>query len=144
MCVAGTAIESARLLLLSDSPQHPDGLANSSGQVGCNYMRHLTGSVYAEFDRREGAEGFEERRVRLLDALGAATRPPDFAALPANDLASSPHARWLLELGAFRADVSGAGPVIYGLFVHRAQAAAAERELRAFGRTWITVPTWYG
>ena len=25
----------------------PDGLANSSGQVGRNYMRHLTGSVYA-------------------------------------------------------------------------------------------------
>jgi 4-diphosphocytidyl-2-C-methyl-D-erythritol kinase len=103
-----------------------------------------TASVYAEFDRREGAEGFEERRAGLLDALGGVTRPPDFAALPANDLASSPHARRLLELGAFRADVSGAGPMVYGLFVHRAQAAAAEREVRAFGRTWITVPTWYG
>jgi len=103
-----------------------------------------TASVYAEFDRREGAEGFEERRDRLLAALGAVTRPPDLAALPDNDLASSPHAPRLLELGAFRADVSGAGPMVYGLFVHRAQAAAAERELRAFGRTWITVPTWYG
>ena len=51
VCVAGNAIESARLLLLSDSPQHPDGLANSSGQVGCNYMRHLTGSVYGEFEQ---------------------------------------------------------------------------------------------
>ena len=51
MCVAGNAIESARLLLLSDSPQHPDGLANSSGQVGRNYMRHLTGSVYGEFEQ---------------------------------------------------------------------------------------------
>ena len=103
-----------------------------------------TASVYAEFDRREGAEGFEERRARLLDALGEVTRPSDLAALPANDLASSPHARRFLELGAFRADVSGAGPMVYGLFVHRAPAAAAERELRAFGRTWITVPTWYG
>ena len=27
----------------------PDGLANSSGQVGRNYMRHTTGSVYAVF-----------------------------------------------------------------------------------------------
>ncbi len=27
----------------------PDGLANSSGQVGRNYMRHMTGSVYAVF-----------------------------------------------------------------------------------------------
>ena len=28
----------------------PDGLANGSGQVGRNYMRHTTGSVYAIFD----------------------------------------------------------------------------------------------
>jgi choline dehydrogenase-like flavoprotein len=27
----------------------PDGLANSSGQVGRNYLRHTTGSVYAVF-----------------------------------------------------------------------------------------------
>jgi len=47
-------------------------------------------------------------------------------------------------LGAFRADVSGAGPTVYGLFLHREPAVAAERELRAFGRTWVTVPTWYG
>jgi choline dehydrogenase-like flavoprotein len=51
VCVAGNAIETARLLLLSDSPQHPDGLANGSGQVGRNYMRHVTGSVYGEFER---------------------------------------------------------------------------------------------
>jgi choline dehydrogenase-like flavoprotein len=50
VCVAGNAIESARLLLNSDSSQFPDGLANSSGQVGRNYMRHLTGSVYAIFE----------------------------------------------------------------------------------------------
>jgi choline dehydrogenase-like flavoprotein len=48
--VACNAIETARLLLLSASPLHPDGLANSSGQVGRNYMRHTTGSVYARFD----------------------------------------------------------------------------------------------
>ncbi|HWA81290.1 MAG TPA: GMC family oxidoreductase, partial [Acetobacteraceae bacterium] len=29
----------------------PDGLANSSGEVGRNYMRHLTGSVFAIFDQ---------------------------------------------------------------------------------------------
>jgi choline dehydrogenase-like flavoprotein len=49
VCVAGNAIETARLLLLSSSPSHPDGLANSSGQVGRNYMRHMTASVYARF-----------------------------------------------------------------------------------------------
>jgi len=49
--VAGNAIETPRLLMLSASPLFPDGLANSSGQVGRNYMRHTTGSVYAQFDQ---------------------------------------------------------------------------------------------
>src|SRR3954451_12334336 len=50
VCVAGNSIETPRLLLMSATALHPDGLANSSGQVGRNYMRHLTGSVYARFD----------------------------------------------------------------------------------------------
>ncbi|MGO1285707.1 MAG: GMC family oxidoreductase [Brachybacterium sp.] len=51
VCVAGNSIETPRLLHLSSSSLFPDGLANSSGQVGRNYMRHMTGSVYAEFDK---------------------------------------------------------------------------------------------
>ena len=51
VCVAGNSIESPRLLLNSASAMFPDGLANSSGQVGRNYMRHMTGSVYAVFDK---------------------------------------------------------------------------------------------
>jgi len=51
VCVAGNAIETPRLLLLSASAMFPDGLANSSGQVGRNYMRHTTGSAYAQFDK---------------------------------------------------------------------------------------------
>jgi 4-diphosphocytidyl-2-C-methyl-D-erythritol kinase len=99
-----------------------------------------TASVYAGFDRRDGASGFDERRASLHAALAAG----DLAGLPPNDLASSPHALRLLELGAFRADVSGAGPTVFGLFREREQAVAAEAELRALGRTWITLPTWYG
>ena len=34
------AIESARLMLMSQSPQHPDGIGNSSGQVGKNATFH--------------------------------------------------------------------------------------------------------
>ncbi|MBX3679787.1 MAG: GMC family oxidoreductase [Rhodocyclaceae bacterium] len=49
VCVAGNSIETPRLLLLSASDMFKDGLANSSGQVGRNYMRHMTGSVYAAF-----------------------------------------------------------------------------------------------
>ncbi|WP_193139210.1 MULTISPECIES: GMC family oxidoreductase [unclassified Meridianimarinicoccus] len=51
VCVAGNSFESPRLLLNSASEMFPDGLANSSGQVGRNYMRHMTGSVYATFDK---------------------------------------------------------------------------------------------
>jgi len=51
VCVAGNSIESPRLLLNSASSKFPDGLANSSGQVGKNYMRHTTGSVYGIFDK---------------------------------------------------------------------------------------------
>ena len=103
-----------------------------------------TADVYARFDRRDGADGFDERRAHLAEALTRARRPRDLAALPRNDLAGSSHAERLLELGAFRADVSGAGPAVYGLFLHRDPAAFAERALRHFGRTWLTVPAWYG
>jgi choline dehydrogenase-like flavoprotein len=51
VAVAGNSIESPRLLLNSASNMFPQGLANSSGQVGRNYMRHMTGSVYAVFQR---------------------------------------------------------------------------------------------
>lgn len=50
VAVAGNSIETPRLLMLSGSPMFPDGLANSSGQLGRNYMRHTTGSVYAQFE----------------------------------------------------------------------------------------------
>ncbi|MBO0906258.1 GMC family oxidoreductase [Jiella sonneratiae] len=51
VAVAGNSIESPRLLLNSHSSKFPDGLANSSGQVGRNYMRHTTGSVYGIFEK---------------------------------------------------------------------------------------------
>lgn len=51
ICVAGNSIESPRLLLNSASEMFPDGLANSSGQVGRNYLRHVTGSVYGVFEK---------------------------------------------------------------------------------------------
>src|SRR4029450_601086 len=47
VCVAGNSVETPRLLLNSESSKFPNGLANSSGQVGRNYMRHMTGMLYA-------------------------------------------------------------------------------------------------
>jgi 4-diphosphocytidyl-2-C-methyl-D-erythritol kinase len=103
-----------------------------------------TAAVYQAFDERSGAEGYEGRRRCLLDALGKARRARDLATLPRNDLASSPLQAHLLELGAFRADVTGAGPAVYGLFMHEQEARKAARRLRPRGRTWLTLPAWYG
>jgi choline dehydrogenase-like flavoprotein len=43
--VAAGATPTAALLLASHNAQHPDGLANSSGQVGRNYMYHSLSAV---------------------------------------------------------------------------------------------------
>jgi 4-diphosphocytidyl-2-C-methyl-D-erythritol kinase len=99
-----------------------------------------TGAVYRAFDQRHGALGFDERRTALLDALARVGEPRDLAELPRNDLASSALASRIEELGAFRADVSGAGPTVYGLFERLDDAQQAAEELRGVGRTWLVRP----
>jgi 4-diphosphocytidyl-2-C-methyl-D-erythritol kinase len=111
----------------------PHGVAKSS-----------TADVYAAFDARHDVAGFAERRQALLDGIANVERPRDLATLPPNDLASSPLAEEIRATGAFRADVSGAGPALYGLFHQRRDADAARRSLRRLGRTWLAAPAWYG
>ena len=103
-----------------------------------------TADVYAAFDARHDVAGFAERRQALLDGLARVERPRDLAALPPNDLLSSPLAEDIRAAGAFRADVSGAGPALYGLFQQRRDADAARRSLRRLGRAWLAAPAWYG
>lgn len=107
-------------------------------------VKESTADVYRRFDEREGPVGFDERLAELRSGLARVRRPRDLAALPPNDLASSPLAHRLRELGAFRADVSGAGPTVYGLFHRRDDARRARRALGRGARTWITLPAWYG
>ena len=102
-----------------------------------------TAAVYRAFDDRDGERGFEARRHVLLDGLDSVRRPRDLALLPRNDLASSPLAAELESLGAFRADVTGAGPTVYGLFLHRGPAEAAKKAVGSRGRVWLTAPVWY-
>ena len=73
VCVACNAIETARLLLNSGSSLFPDGLANSSGQVGRNYMRHLTGSCSPRSTSRCGCTAV--RRWPGSSATSRATTP---------------------------------------------------------------------
>ena len=106
--------------------------------------KESTASVYARFDERDAANGFHARRDELLEQLRNVRRATDLALLPANDLVSSPLSATLREHGAFRADVSGAGPAVYGLFTRESDAERAAATLRADGDVWLAAPAWYG
>jgi 4-diphosphocytidyl-2-C-methyl-D-erythritol kinase len=105
-----------------------------------------TGEVYARFDELGGGPGLAERKAALLDGLDAVRRPRDLAALPANDLVEAaggaPLAAELRAAGAYRADLSGAGPAVYGLFHRREDARSAARALGRRARTWVVAPVW--
>ena len=107
-------------------------------------VKTSTADVYRTFDARNGAVGWDDRRRALLDAVARVKSPLDLATLPPNDLASSPLVADIRATGAFRADVSGAGPALYGLYLDRADAVAAARYLGRIGETWLTPPAWYG
>ncbi len=47
VAVAGNVVETTRLLLNSESSKFPDGLGNSTGHVGRNYMRHVFSVIFA-------------------------------------------------------------------------------------------------
>jgi 4-diphosphocytidyl-2-C-methyl-D-erythritol kinase len=102
--------------------------------------KESTASVYRAFDERNGPEGFRERRGELLRALNGLEDVRDLGALPPNDLASSPLSDELVRLGAFRADVTGAGPAVYGLFEEEPAARRAATSLRRVGPTWLARP----
>ncbi|MCI0359181.1 MAG: GMC family oxidoreductase [Planctomycetaceae bacterium] len=57
--VSAGAANSARLLLMSASDRHPQGLANGSDQVGRNYMFHNSEAVVA-LSRRENPTMFQK------------------------------------------------------------------------------------
>jgi 4-diphosphocytidyl-2-C-methyl-D-erythritol kinase len=102
--------------------------------------KESTAAVYRAFDARDGAAGFDERCAALLGALTRVEHARDLARLPMNDLVSSPLAEELVELGAFRADVTGAGPAVYGLFEHAIDAERAVVAVSRAGTAWLARP----
>ena len=139
---------------LAPGPQLGEGDGTGSRRSTC---RRTTGSCCSSRTAREGldgarstrlrraggADGFEERRAALLDALARRAPPRDLAALPPNDLASLaarrraararrvPRRRHRRRPGGLRA-LPSTGPA-------RRHAPRSPP-----GRTWITVPAWYG
>ena len=87
------------------------------------------------------------RGARRPPALGArrhapAARPRRAAAERPRELAARGELR---ALGAFRADVSGAGPVVYAPLPSPGRRTRPPRRAFRGRRTaWITVPAWYG
>jgi 4-diphosphocytidyl-2-C-methyl-D-erythritol kinase len=104
-------------------------------------VKESTGAVYDAFDRHNGPAGFDDRARALMQVIERVERASDLARLPRNDLVSSPLADELELVGAFRADVSGAGPTVYALFERADDAARAAARFAACGRTYVTRPT---
>jgi len=108
VCVACNSVETARLLLLSESARFPHGLANSSDQVGRNYCLHTGGFVWGVFKEKihfwRGATlaGIVEDETRHDPKRGfAGGYHLELAALdlPSLPISGFPNTLWGRELG---------------------------------------------
>lgn len=73
--LAGSPIQTARLLLLSANKQHPNGLGNSSDQVGRNMMFHNFIQGGALFDRDIQSLRSQSTTLEIDDLVGPFTGP---------------------------------------------------------------------
>ena len=64
------AVNTAALLLRSSSERHPGGLANSSDQVGRNYMAHVT-TFFLAIDPRRKNEAVYQKTIGINDWYSA-------------------------------------------------------------------------
>jgi gluconate 2-dehydrogenase alpha chain len=93
MIIAAHTFENVRLLLLSRSAAHPDGVGNSTSQLGAGFATHNLLTVHGHFpaqdlDRGSGAAGhavavldFDRERGSILQAPMGASDPARVAAL---------------------------------------------------------------
>lgn len=73
--VAGSPINTARLLLMSRNGAHPDGLGNGSGQVGRNMMFHNQTLAFAIFDHDVHPMRAQSNGLQLDELVGPFTGP---------------------------------------------------------------------
>ena len=137
----------ATLRTLAPLPLEADGSAKVYTAADITPITSPAMWRYTKGTAPDGETDYKKLAIKItaggMTTLSGTMTYNDLAKLPPNDLASSPVAQELLELGAFRADVTGAGPAVYGLFQHRAAAEAAKSRMGSRGRAWLTVPTWY-
>lgn len=136
--LAAGALESARLLLGSVSPHWPEGLANHSGQVGKNLMRHhidlylikprLTGA----FDNRQKEFAFNDfyqhdgQKLGSVQSFGRLPPEPVLAASMAEDIRQGA-LPWLAPL--FRLALPAIKPVLRQLVERRLVLATTLEDL---------------
>ena len=96
--------------------------------------------------RAAAREGYDERARGAARRARGVRRPRDLAALPPNDLASSPLAGELVAAGAFRADVTRRRPGGLRALPFARRRRRAPRRVAAAARSAFgsTVPAWYG
>jgi choline dehydrogenase-like flavoprotein len=90
--LAAGGVETPRLLLLSASPVHPDGLANGSGAVGRYFHEHLFAGMGGTLDRETGQNhvGFITSECHgFYDRPGRATEGTD-GGVPGSDADLAP------------------------------------------------------
>lgn len=107
VCVCCSAVESARLLLMSKSRSFPDGLANGSGLVGRHLQFHATSSGRARFHSDMHSRHLFDDRNRFL---GRSVM--DFYFLP-------PRVSEFSSGGLLRFDLVRVGPIRHALTVAR-------------------------
>jgi choline dehydrogenase-like flavoprotein len=86
VCVCCSAVESARLLLLSTSRLFPDGLANGSGQVGRHCQFHVTSGGRGRFWRTGGGVSREPDRLLSRSVADHYFLPPGVSTWAAGGL----------------------------------------------------------
>ena len=108
--------------------------------------KQSTAAVYAAFDARGGAAGFDERAAALRAALGAVAP----SARPRRSCRRTTSRARRSRSGCARSERSAptsAGPGRWSTGSSTGgptREAAARRISRAAGGLWITVPAWYG
>jgi choline dehydrogenase-like flavoprotein len=91
--LAAGGIEIPRLLLLSASSPHSDGLANSSGLVGHYFMDHLfagAGGTLSEETRQNHIGFITSESHQFYDDPGQAVGDPESPVVPSTDVPLSP------------------------------------------------------
>ena len=112
--VCAGAVQSAALLLRSAGGRHPDGLANSSGQVGRNLMRHTVSKLYTVASGTPNPTRFQ-KTLAVNDWYFGVPGDPQWDGVPLGHVhLMGKHAGWQIK-----ADLDG------GLTIEEADGIAA-------------------